>query len=392
MTEGPHKRGFSIIELIGVMAVLAILAGAMAPAVLRQTDRAAKVRETANLSTMAATLTQYIIRSNTIPQLNNADPATDPNSWAQVIGSEMTMAPASIYRNSRGFVRIFMIDQSGWLAGNLPYIENQPPYGVMTAPTNCRVMILSTIDTALPSTLTNYPSSGGQAVFNDIWSTPYGSLPTNSIWSGASGYKGNYDDLLIQRINLDPLFHRVALVNGDTNLNGQGYYSANGGSPIAVPGGGTGFNAYHLDGTVLGLHFTNRVLMYKEVIRSDISRIFERGIWRDEIGIGIVSNGVPDFTVIAAAFFNAPSCPGAQWGATPRGVSDALGAFMYGYATWASENICFTNNGYSGSTANNNYGKFTPEFAMMQSALGAFTGANGGASLFNYPSTAVPGL
>src|SRR4051812_49216590 len=63
-------RGFTAIEMIGVLAVIAMLAAAIMPNVIRKVDRAALVRETSDLSTMANGLVQSIRREKTIPATN----------------------------------------------------------------------------------------------------------------------------------------------------------------------------------------------------------------------------------------------------------------------------------------------------------------------------------
>ena len=89
-----------------------------------------------------------------------------------------------------------------------------------------------------------------------------------------------------------------------------------------------------------------------------------------------------------AAFFNSAKYPNSPWGASPRGVADALSAFMYGYAAWANEGVCFTNNG----APNTKQGGFAPEHDLIQAALAAFTSANGAGTMLVYPSGAISGL
>jgi type II secretory pathway pseudopilin PulG len=374
-------KAFSLLEFIGVLGIIALIVAALIPAVIKRIDRAAWTKENAGLAAFSDAFIQHVLKSNNIPS---------ELIWAQAIATELNMAKADVTNTSRRLGRALLIDNSGWLnsSSNLPLDNvgwNQGTGGTTDAPGNARFLILSSIAGSLPSSFFNIAGGGARpssTVFNDIWGTAQGSKPTNIVWNA---YAGTGEDLLIKRINLEPLFHRVVLVNGDTNLNGRGAYSINGSSRMAVPPGGSGVKVYYLDGTVLGLG-TNDIgapigvpLMSQEVVRKDISRVFERGIWRDEIGVGLTGPNVPDFAAIAALFINTTNPPAgapySTWGPTPRGVAEILSAYMYGYSGWANESPCF---GYHGITGN---GNFPPEATLIGDALSCITKNNGGGVL-----------
>src|SRR5881394_3978393 len=65
-----HSRrhhAFSLIELIGVLAVTAILAAVMVPALIRQMDRIAGEQENVALKSVSDALQQSILRNRYIP-------------------------------------------------------------------------------------------------------------------------------------------------------------------------------------------------------------------------------------------------------------------------------------------------------------------------------------
>src|SRR5258706_47496 len=94
-------HAFTAIEMIGVLSVIAMLAAAIVPNVIRKIDRAACVRETSDLSTMANGLVQSIRRDKTIPATNGI---------AQAIAKYSYLATSQITTTPRGLSRVFLVD------------------------------------------------------------------------------------------------------------------------------------------------------------------------------------------------------------------------------------------------------------------------------------------
>src|ERR1043166_633236 len=89
VAPGPPRRdtgqgAFTLIESLGVLAVLALLVAAIAPSIVRRIDRAAWMKETADLQAIADSYVQYILRNKTIPTYTN---------WAAAVASEMSLPP-----------------------------------------------------------------------------------------------------------------------------------------------------------------------------------------------------------------------------------------------------------------------------------------------------------
>src|SRR3989442_1572019 len=62
-----RQRAFTLIEMIGVLAVVAILALALATVTIKYLDRIAAEKETAQLKSLAEGFRQGVIKTKTIP-------------------------------------------------------------------------------------------------------------------------------------------------------------------------------------------------------------------------------------------------------------------------------------------------------------------------------------
>jgi prepilin-type N-terminal cleavage/methylation domain-containing protein len=345
------RGAFTLLELIGVLAVIAILASFLAPVTVRRIDRAAWIKEITTLSSMGDALTQRALKTGTIP---------DQNGWVQAVASELSLATANVATNARLRPRAFLVDRSGWLGAAVPWDQSLAP--LTTAPTNTRLMIVSTLaGTNLPAALFSLPSA---AIFNDLWGAPQNTLPTNAVWAD---FKGTGEDILVQRINLDSLFHRLVLANLDSGATPRAAIGTNGQVSINYAPAGT---AFLLESTLLSLYDTNGNLVSREVIRSDVSRLFQNGVWRAELDSSTATN---DFSTIAAAFFAAPAPPASicPWNPGPKGVMDTFAAYMFAYAAWANESPCFAYHGQNNQ-------KFVPEATVLNGCTNFFSQNNGG--------------
>src|SRR5881392_156656 len=81
------QRGFTLIEMIAVLSVIAILVAVIAPSVIRRVDQAAWTKETADLNTIADAYRQYVLRIKTVPGTND---------WAPDIAAQMSLPVSTI--------------------------------------------------------------------------------------------------------------------------------------------------------------------------------------------------------------------------------------------------------------------------------------------------------
>ncbi len=338
-----------MIEITGVLLIISLLAAAIIPAMMRQLDAAARTKEAKDLSTLAASLQTSILRQQQIP---------DAAGWVAAVASELAAAPNTISTNQRRFARAYLINPNLSLARsgatNLPYLQGSA--GV-ARPANATVILVG-------STRGHLPVASGvlsSADFTELWNTPTGQRPGS--WTS---YAGSAEDLIVQRVNLEPLFYRFILDNLATN--GQPSFQIGTNALVALSPNNPARVSYYLDGTVVGLYDTNASpnLLAREILRADTYRVFDEtcNCWREEMLKGRSSNLARDLGRISGDFLSAPS-PGNKWDATPKGTATIYYSFMFAYSAWASETPCFRYDGNGNS-------KFAPQQIAIDGALDAF--------------------
>src|SRR6266516_4143191 len=95
------QRAFTLIEMIGTLTVIAILATILVPVLIRQLDKIAGDQESAALKSFGDALQQSIMRNRYIP--SDAD-------WASRIAAELGVNVSNVTTNARKKPRFFLID------------------------------------------------------------------------------------------------------------------------------------------------------------------------------------------------------------------------------------------------------------------------------------------
>jgi prepilin-type N-terminal cleavage/methylation domain-containing protein len=334
----PHPGGFTMIEMVGVLALVAILAVVMLPSVIKQVDQAAWTRETSDLKEIGEALERSIVRTKTVPNVAGI---------AAAVAEEMALPVNAITTTPRGRARAFLMDPSlridGLAPGALPYEQDEEG---ASAPVSARVLIVSSLMDALPVT-SGVPT---QAAFNNIWDAGENEVPTGWAWTGRG------EDLRIRRINLGPKFHRLMLlnrVNESISVENRPQYSVEDSSLERIDfGPANAINRFFIDSTVVGLHDENGDMHTRYLQDRDISFVFERGRWQGWIGPGSPFYDESDeFVAEAVAFLGADWNDQASKGASQTGVLVAMYVFMFNYALWAEQCPAFSKHGL-GDTGN----------------------------------------
>src|ERR1039458_9897315 len=223
---------------------------------------------------MADALKLYIVRNNAIP---------GTNQWHIAISGQLGLGTNQITTTPRKYSRAYLIDTSGWLGTALASGTWAQPSTGTTFTAGARLMIVSTVGgPQLPAI--------SPASFNTIWNIPLRASPwPTTTWAGRG------EDLVIQRITLDPLFFRVILNPIDSGFSGSFAIETNGmpSTINPVPSAGGPLTSWFLQGTVLRLYDYNTGsanLETKAIVQADCSYVFENAAWRGQLS-GLGTNG-----------------------------------------------------------------------------------------------------
>ena len=249
-----QQAGFTLMELIGVMAVMAILAGALSPNIAASLNQAYSDSEIENMDVIADNLIDYILKQKKIPSANSS-------SWVTALSSISTFSTEDLEYNTKGYRRRLIFDPRFFTNTDKTFIGFSQNMGLASAPVLPRVLLVSDMSKHVAAV------SNKAAIFNAIWNQSNTSVLKES------------KNLIIKRINLADKFHRVVLSNQNT---AKPYYQFENGSLASIPvvnGGTDGIVIrYIIDSTQLNLFtapYPNGNLEQVSIIRSDLSMRYE---------------------------------------------------------------------------------------------------------------------
>lgn len=317
--------GFSLIELLGALTILTILALALAPVLVREYDRYARDRETRSLESLASGLRSHILRTRTIPS---------HTEYAQAIATEIGLQISDVVLNNRRQPRVFLIDPA--VTNTIPIPYTQGFRGITNSiPLSLGMVLISSVAAPLPNGLVSGFASSS-AAFNAIWSAAENSVPAGWSWSGRG------EDLRIIRINLGTLFVPLAL-NYDTHVMGavnRGRFTIDGSSTNTLPTTPT-FISNYLISSVLGLHHhsgTADTLQVQIVLQTPTSFTYQGSAWRGQAFLtrGATPTSALDLQTAHDYFVSSPENDQAQGSppVTPQAVVDAVSEYLSAFVDW----------------------------------------------------------
>jgi type II secretory pathway pseudopilin PulG len=316
----------TLIEMIGALTVVALLAVLTFAFTVRHLDQIAADREAAALTTLGGALERYVARTRCIPGLAG-------NDWATNLALEAGLDIGAVTNTPRNCRRVYWADPAGWLSTNLPYVQTiQSATNLTSPPGNVRIMLISTIAGSLPT-------PGGMlsdaAKFTALWSED--ALP--SEWGGFA----RPDDVKVERINLSQQFVRLVLSTYNSYTNGQ-YVIDDG--PTNRAGYGEGVSGFFLRGTTLRLHsgWPSNTLEHTHILNQDTSFVFENAVWKSSLTGGRTANAGSGLGIVAAFLAARPNINAENYSLAFSNqqqvlIVDAFIQYMSNYNRWEAQGL-----------------------------------------------------
>ncbi|TLS69188.1 type II secretion system protein [Mariprofundus erugo] len=236
MRSARQAYGFTLIEMIGVLAIMSVFAAMVVPNLIKRLDISYADAETKTLNNLALDLEQYILTKRRIPSVAGGEVLVTPvgavaGPWFQELAAQSALPPTKIQQNEKGINRIYYIDPGFFTLGGafLGYDQNAAavaavPTFPIAAPNSPRIMIVSDLQPAAVAR----PAALTAAQFQAVWDQPQQGNPAAALPPIVEG-----DSVVIKRINLSYLFNHVLLQNNVNNVLAPSYRVE--GQPVAAP-------------------------------------------------------------------------------------------------------------------------------------------------------------
>jgi prepilin-type N-terminal cleavage/methylation domain-containing protein len=258
-----NSRGFTLIEMVAVLAILAILAGAIVPTVSQSIRDARADAERKTLETLSQLVREQVRRNANIPSAT---------SWAATLALLSDLPVARLSRNPDGWNRAYLPDPAWTPVSTRPVLAagwTQTPASaelVASAPANARILLISDLNADAQMACQNMTAIQFAAVWDESAGAPAACVATQTR--------------SIARINLSSEFVQVVRnVSLPLGPPAPGW-TFGGNTAVAVPFAAAGSTVrWHLRGSRLGL-VAGGAVVGEIVLRDPLSVSWDGLAWK----------------------------------------------------------------------------------------------------------------
>ena len=265
-----RRAAFTLLEMIGVMAIMAIIAAVVLPNAVRAIDRAAVTAENQTLANLGDQVKAFLRAKGWAPGLN---PGPLPPTWDQELGAFADISPTDILTNKRLIARSYIYEP---IVAPATY-----PQRVLII-SGMREILSGGVPVAQP--LPVAANLNTMARFDQVWNTADRVIPAAGAnsWAGWAPWRatGNGGDfLVVTRVNLSSIYNTDFKVL-TIRLNNK---TPNGAAAPPVPGVVVSYAIFYADGTTrvrtsiptlpspgavvsLTLHPRDRIDLYRDTV------------------------------------------------------------------------------------------------------------------------------
>jgi len=193
-----RRKGFTLVEMIAVLAILAILASAIAPNIASELKRARTDAEDQSLSSIGTMLTAFVQSSrHHIP---------GSARWADSVARLATSPVADISTNQDNFARVYVTDLLWAPAGTRPpaagWTQTPALVWAMGAPappppSRCRILILSGTQADLTAACAGLTAAQFDLVWNRAAGAPAACVEGPNVRLGRVNLTGQFQQVTL---------------------------------------------------------------------------------------------------------------------------------------------------------------------------------------------------
>lgn len=313
----PDRGGFSLIEVLGVLAIAAILFAAVVVAVMQRLTVARQEAEAKTMNAIALAFEKVVLDRKTLPGTND---------WVVLLAPELDRAADEIEFTRSGVRRLLIYHPASGLRPRASAIVQTVTGFTNVVHDLAKVIFLSTLGNGFPNTLD--PTSG--ATFTNLWNVEPHDRPAG--WTAAT--LPDPDNVHIARVDLGRLLHRVVLNNITLSNTATAFTMDYNGTVATLTKANSPWQRSYIHGTGLNLHGLDGRIQMRELITEDRTFYCGDGGW----GTYMARNRALNEQVVTyVRDFLAGSFPKAENNQRPRASVDEMYRAMWSYMFWAED-------------------------------------------------------